>query len=115
MRRRGPRLLLLVVLFLAGGYALVYGLFFHRLPFDETKQRQVTVAIPTSGEPGGPPPESPGNAPAAPPAEPPREGGHASEEVDPFRSPPGRQCARCQFGEPLRESAGDAEHPRQYG
>ncbi len=90
MRRRSLRLLLLLVLFLTGSYALVYGLFFHRVPFDETKQRDVMVAVPTSGEGGElPPAESSGDAAAAPPEKtPPSESGHPSDDVDPFRSPP---------------------------
>ena len=90
MRRRSLRLLLLLVLFLTGSYALVYGLFFHRVAFDETKQRDVTIAVPTSGDGSeSPPAESGSGAEAAPPEKTPAaESGHASDNVDPFRSPP---------------------------
>ncbi len=90
MRRRVPRLLLLLVLFLMGSSALVYGLFFHRVVFEETKQRDVLVQVNTLGDAGEPPPES-GDAQAAPPEGKPPEKTPAEKEPgdndDPFRSP----------------------------
>jgi hypothetical protein len=94
MGRRLPRLLVLVLLFLAGGYALVYGLFYHKLPFDETKQRTVMEAIGTSDDPSDPPDDG-GDGQAAPPENappenaPPAANSPPSDNVDPFRSPPG--------------------------
>jgi hypothetical protein len=78
------------MLFLAGSYALVYGLFFHRVAFDETKQRDVMIAVPTLGDGGESPPSAPGGDAAAAPSEktPPTENGRPSDDVDPFRSPP---------------------------
>ena len=102
MRRRWPRLLFLVFLFLAGSYALVYGLFFHRVAFEETKQRDVMVGVTTLGEPAKPPPES-GGRPAAPPREDAAGGERPrSDDVDPFRSPSAGGGHGGQFAEPLR-------------
>ncbi len=102
MRRRWPRLLLLIVLFLGGSYAIVYGMFFHRLPLEETKQRDVMVAVPTSGDPPEPPPESGGNGEAARPDNaPPPEGKTASDNVDPFHSPPAGSDPAANSGNPF--------------
>jgi hypothetical protein len=88
MRRRLPRLLILLFLFLAGGYALVYGLVYHRVAMDETKQRTVMVAVDTLGDAGEPPPDGGGDAQGVPPEAPPPQSAPPADDVDPFRSPP---------------------------
>lgn len=107
MRRRWLRLLFLVFLLLAGSYALVYGLFFHRAILEETKQREVTIGVSTLGDSGESSPES-GNAQAAPPDKTPPESGPASEDVDPFRSPPAD-------GGPAASSGNPFESPPPHG
>ena len=101
MRSRLPRLLLLIILFLAGSYALVYGLVYHRVALDETKQRSVMVADGTSGDPGEPPPDSGDDSHAAPPETPPPESSPPSDDVDPFRSPPTGSGPAANFGNPF--------------
>ncbi len=94
MGRQLPRLLLLLVLFLAGSYALVYGLFYHRVALDETKQRTVTIGVSTLG-----------NDQAAPPENAPPESGPASEDVDPFRSSPDGNAPAANSGNPFESAS----------
>jgi len=82
------RILGLIFLLLVGSGSLVYGLFFHRVALEETKQRVVSVAVPTMPGLDDALPESHGDAEAAPPEKtPPAEKRSASDEVDPFGSP----------------------------
>jgi hypothetical protein len=101
MRRRSLRLLILVLLFLAGSYALVYGLVYHRVALDETKQRSVMVAVGTMGDSGEPPPDNGGDAQAAPPETPPPESSPPSDDVDPFNSPPTGNGPAANSGNPF--------------
>ena len=116
MRSRLPRLLLLIVLFLAGSYALVYGLFYHRVILEETKQRDVTIAVSTLGEPGEPPPDGGSDSEAAPPENaPPPENGHAADDVDPFHSPPSSNGPAAGSGNPFESPPGAAGLPNIPG
>jgi hypothetical protein len=103
MRRRWPRLLLLVVLFLGGSYAIVYGVRYHRVAFDVTKQRDVMVAVPAApGDPAAPPPESGGNGEPAPPENaPPPESKSTPDDIDPFHSPQAGNGAAANSGNPF--------------
>jgi hypothetical protein len=115
MYRLVPRLLLLVLLFLAGGYALLYGLVYHRVALDETKQRTVMVAVNTFGDPGEPPPDAGGDAQGVPPETPPPESGHPSDDVDPFRSPPAGNEPAANSENPFETPASPAGLPNIPG
>ena len=93
----------LVLLLLAGSGSLFYGLFFHGATVEETKQREVSVAVSTMGGMDESPPEKSGGSESAPPeTRPEAKSGADSDEVDPFQSPPPSK------GEKL---AGDAVNP----
>jgi hypothetical protein len=82
----------LIFVLLAGGGSLVYGLFFHKITIEETKQREVSVATSTLPGIGASLPESGGDAEPAPPEEQPEAQGERDlDEGDPFRSPPSKE------------------------
>jgi hypothetical protein len=94
------RTVVALLLALIGSFWLGYGLFFHRMTLEETKQREVPVAISMSFgiEEATPEFEGEGKAPSEKSPEP--AGGTVSDEVDPFRSPTTNDKA-----------TGDAENP----
>jgi hypothetical protein len=94
------RKLLAVLLLVLGSVSLVYGLFFHNVTFEETKQRSVPVAISMPFGMEEPTPESGGETQVRPEKSAEPGGGSDSEEVDPFRSPTAND-----------KPTGDAENP----
>ena len=61
------RILGLILVLLVGSGSLVYGLFFHRIAVEETKQHEVPIAVSTLSDVDQPPAESHGESEAAPP------------------------------------------------
>jgi hypothetical protein len=81
------RTVVALFLVLVGSFWLAYGLLFHRVTLEETKQREVPVAVSMSFGMEEATPESEGEAKAPPEKSAEPAGGTASDEVDPFRSP----------------------------
>jgi len=101
----------LILLLLAGSGSLLYGLLFHTVLVEETKQREISVAVSTLSGVGELLPESPGNAESALPEKTPEsKGGADSDEVDPFRSPSSNETPAANSENPF-ESHADAAVP----
>jgi len=91
----------LIFLLLAGSVSLFYGLLFHGTMVEETKQREISIAVSTLSGIGESLPDDRGDSESAPPEETPEsKDGANSDEVDPFRSP-----------SPSKKPAGDSENP----
>jgi hypothetical protein len=81
------RLLSLIVLVLAGIGSILYGALYHTATVEETKQREISIAVPTMSGFEMPPmnPPIPGvdgeQVPGGPP------GGFAPDDVNPFQTP----------------------------
>jgi hypothetical protein len=102
------RKLVAVLLLVLGSISLVYGLLFHKVTVEATKQREVSVAVSTLPGAEEPAAESGGAAqPAAPEKVREGDGGTVSDDVDPFKSPSGNESSAANSENPF-ESAPDA-------
>jgi hypothetical protein len=77
------RLLSLIVLVLAGIGSILYGALYHTVTVEETKQREISIAVPTMSGFEMPPmnPQMPGAGGEQAP------GGPPSDDVNPFQTP----------------------------
>jgi hypothetical protein len=96
------RILGFIFLLLLGCGSLLYGLLFHTITVEETKQREVSVAVSTLPGVGELLPESGGEAEPAPPEKAPESKGEKdADEGNPFASPSAKKAPAANSENPF--------------